>query len=64
MKDSLIGKKVRGTNAYGEAVGELGTVIAEYPHRRDGHGNYLITVEYANGRIHNTKSFWVKVVES
>ena len=59
----MIGKHVRGTNAYGEAVGKLGTVIAEYPHNGDKYGNYPIVVEYENGDVRNTMSFWVKVVE-
>ena len=62
MKSNLIGKKVRGTNAYGEPVGKLGTVIAAF-NDTDRYGNYTITVEYANGEKKNTKSFWVKVVE-
>lgn len=63
MKSNLIGKKVRGTNAYGEAVGKLGTVISAEPRYADRYGNYPIVVEYENGEKRQTMSFWVKVVE-
>jgi hypothetical protein len=63
MKSNLLGKKVRGTNAYGKPVGEIGTVVAVFPHDADRYGNYVITVEYADGRRKNTRSFWVRAVD-
>jgi hypothetical protein len=62
MKSNLIGKRVRGINAHGQAVGEIGTVIAVFPNSADRYGNYPITVEYENGDKENTKIFWVIVV--
>lgn len=62
MKSNLVGKKVRGTNAYGQAVGKLGKVISADVSQADKYGNYPIVVEYENGTKKNTMSFWVKVV--
>ena len=61
MKNNLLGKKVRGTNAYGKSVGEVGIVVETFPKEADRFGNYPIVVEYADGRRIDTKSFWVNV---
>jgi hypothetical protein len=63
IKDTILGKKVCGTNAYGQPVGRTGTVIAVYPRECDKYGNYPITVKYPDNELRNTMSFWVKVVQ-
>lgn len=60
--NTLLGKRVRGTNAYGEPVGEPCTVIAVYPADGDRYGNYPIVVQRADGSQKTTRSFWVKIV--
>lgn len=63
VTESLVGKRVRGTNAYGDAVGALGTVISEDPRTKDRYGNYAIEIQYDDGRVEKSRSFWVKVVD-
>lgn len=64
MTESLVGKRVRGTNSYGQSVGKIGTVIDAYPNLRDHYGNYPIIVRYADGSTNDTMSFWVNIVPS
>ena len=63
ITESLVGKRVRGTNAYGDAVGALGTVISEDPRNKDRYGNYAIEIQCDDGRVEKSRSFWVKVVD-
>lgn len=62
-ENSLLGKMVRGTNALGKAVGEVGTVVSAEPRYADRYGNYPIVVEYENGKRKQSMSFWVSVIE-
>ena len=61
--NSLIGKKVRGLNSYGEAVGKLATIIDENQRDADRYGNYSITIEYEDGTTRKSRIFWYKIVE-
>lgn len=60
---TLVGRKVKGLNSYGEAVGPVGTVVTEYPNSADRYGNYPIDIQYEDGRIQKSRSFWVKLVD-
>lgn len=59
---TLVGRKVRGRNSYGDAVGPVGTVVKEYPSGKDRYGNTPIDIQYEDGKIKKSKSFWVSFV--